>query len=241
MSASRSATGETLCLVGESGSGKSVTALSILRLVQPPGRIAGGSVRFKGRELLTLAEPDMRRVRGAEIALIFQEPMTALNPVFTVGDQIGEALLVHGRATRREARARAIELLTAVRIPDAAARVDDYPHQLSGGQRQRVLIAMALACKPSLVIADEPTTALDVTIQAEILDLLREMKAALGLSLLLDHTRSRGGRRDRRPRGRDVRRADRRSRDPSGRSSPTPSIRTRAACWPRCPAARAAG
>jgi oligopeptide/dipeptide ABC transporter ATP-binding protein len=177
--------GETLCLVGESGSGKSVTALSILRLVQPPGRIAGGSVRFKGRELLTLAEPDMRRVRGAEISLIFQEPMTALNPVFTVGDQIGEALLVHGLATRREARARAIGLLTAVRIPDAAARVDDYPHQLSGGQRQRVLIAMALACKPSLVIADEPTTALDVTIQAEILDLLREMKTALGLSLLL--------------------------------------------------------
>ena len=177
--------GETLCLVGESGSGKSVTALSILRLVQPPGRIAGGSVRFKGRELLSLAEADMRHVRGAEISLIFQEPMTALNPVFTVGDQIGEALLVHGRATRREARARAIELLTAVRIPDAGARVDDYPHQLSGGQRQRVLIAMALACKPSLVIADEPTTALDVTIQAEILDLLREMKKALGLSLLL--------------------------------------------------------
>ena len=177
--------GETLCLVGESGSGKSVTALSILRLVQPPGRIAGGRVRFKGRDLLTLAEPDMRAVRGAEISLIFQEPMTALNPVFTVGDQIGEALLVHGRATRHEARARAIELLTAVRIPDPAARVDDYPHQLSGGQRQRVLIAIALACKPSLVIADEPTTALDVTIQAEILDLLREMKNALGLSLLL--------------------------------------------------------
>ena len=177
--------GETLCLVGESGSGKSVTALSILRLVQPPGRIAGGSVRFKGRELLSLSEADMRHVRGAEISLIFQEPMTALNPVFTIGDQIGEALLVHGRATRREARGRAVELLTAVRIPDAAARVDDYPHQLSGGQRQRVLIAMALACKPSLVIADEPTTALDVTIQAEILDLLREMKKALGLSLLL--------------------------------------------------------
>jgi peptide/nickel transport system ATP-binding protein len=177
--------GETLCLVGESGSGKSVTALSILRLVQPPGRIAGGSVRFKGRDLLSLAEADMRHVRGAEISLIFQEPMTALNPVFRVGEQIGEALLVHGRATRREARGRAVELLTAVRIPDAAARVDDYPHQLSGGQRQRVLIAMALACKPSLVIADEPTTALDVTIQAEILDLLREMKKALGLSLLL--------------------------------------------------------
>src|SRR5580765_8076820 len=177
--------GETLGLVGESGSGKSVTALSIMRLVQPPGRIAGGRMVFKGRDLLTLDERTMRAVRGAEIALIFQEPMTALNPVFRVGDQIAETLLVHGRATRREARARAVDLLRAVRIPDAAARVNDYPHQLSGGMRQRVLIAMSLACQPSLVIADEPTTALDVTIQAEILDLLREMKAALNLSLLL--------------------------------------------------------
>ena len=177
--------GETLGLVGESGSGKSVTALSIMRLVQAPGRIAGGAVRFKGRDLLALDEREMRRVRGAGIALIFQEPMTALNPVFRVGDQIAETLLVHGRATRREARARAIELLRAVRIADPESRVDDYPHQLSGGMRQRVLIAMALACQPSLVIADEPTTALDVTIQAEILDLLREMKQALDLSLLL--------------------------------------------------------
>jgi oligopeptide/dipeptide ABC transporter ATP-binding protein len=177
--------GETLGLVGESGSGKSVTALSILRLVQPPGRIAGGRIRFNGQDLLTLSEARMREVRGAGIALIFQEPMTALNPVFTVGDQIREALLVHRRATRREAHARAIELLEAVRIPDAAARVNDYPHQLSGGMRQRVLMAMAIACKPSLVIADEPTTALDVTIQAEILDLLREMKSAFNLSLLL--------------------------------------------------------
>src|SRR6202011_4312912 len=144
-----------------------------------------GSILFKGRDLRTLQEAGMRAVRGAEIALIFQEPMTALNPVFTVGDQIAETLLVHHRATRREARVRAVELLEAVRVPDAAARVGDYPHQLSGGMRQRVLIAMALACKPSLVIADEPTTALDVTIQAEILDLLREMKTALGLSLLL--------------------------------------------------------
>jgi oligopeptide/dipeptide ABC transporter ATP-binding protein len=176
--------GETLGLVGESGCGKSVTALSIMRLVQPPGRIASGSIRFKGRELLTLPESDMRAVRGAEIALIFQEPMTALNPVFTIGDQIRETLLVHRRASRRDARDRAVELLAAVRIPDAAARVDDYPHQLSGGMRQRVLIAMALACHPPHVIADEPTTALDVTIQAEILDLLRDMRSRLGLSLL---------------------------------------------------------
>src|SRR5438552_4933393 len=177
--------GETLGLVGESGSGKSVTALSIIRLVQPPGRIARGRIRFKGRDLLALSEREMQAVRGAEIALIFQEPMTALNPVFTIGDQIAETLLVHGRATRRQAKTRAVELLQAVRIPDAGARVNDYPHQLSGGMRQRVLIAMALACRPSLVIADEPTTALDVTIQAEVLDLLRDMKSAFNLSLLL--------------------------------------------------------
>src|SRR5438105_11238420 len=177
--------GETLALVGESGSGKSVTALSIMRLVQPPGRIAGGRLVFKGRDLLSLSEREMQAVRGAEIALIFQEPMTALNPVFTIGDQIAETLLVHGRATRRQAKTRAVELLQAVRIPDAAARVNDYPHQLSGGMRQRVLIAMALACKPSLVIADEPTTALDVTIQAQVPDLMREMKRTFDLSLLL--------------------------------------------------------
>jgi peptide/nickel transport system ATP-binding protein len=177
--------GETLGLVGESGSGKSVTALSIMRLVQPPGRIAAGKILFKGRDLLALDEPSMREVRGAEISLIFQEPMTALNPVFRVGDQIAEALRVHGRGSRRETREKAIELLRAVRIPDPGARAKDYPHQLSGGMRQRVLIAIALACQPSLVIADEPTTALDVTIQAEILDLLREMKAAFHLSLLL--------------------------------------------------------
>jgi len=177
--------GETLGVVGESGSGKSVTAFSIMRLVQSPGRIASGAIFFKGRDLLGLAEADMRAVRGAEISLIFQEPMTALNPVFTIGDQIRETLLVHGRATRRDAGKRAVELLDAVRMPDAARRVSDYPHQLSGGQRQRVLIAMALACRPALVIADEPTTALDVTIQAQILDLLREMKSAFDLSLLL--------------------------------------------------------
>ena len=176
---------ETLGLVGESGSGKSLTALSILRLVEPPGRILSGSVRFRGRDLLTLAESDMRRVRGAEIALIFQEPMTALNPVFTIGDQIGETLLVHGRATRADVTAQVVELLHSVSIPDPARRADDYPHQLSGGLRQRALIAMALACRPSLVIADEPTTALDVTIQAQILELLRDLKVRFDLSLLL--------------------------------------------------------
>jgi oligopeptide/dipeptide ABC transporter ATP-binding protein len=177
--------GETLGVVGESGSGKSVTAFSIMRLVQAPGRVAGGAIHFRGRNLLELSEREMQHVRGAEIALIFQEPMTALNPVFTIGDQLRETLLVHGKATRRDAGSRAVELLQSVRIPDAAARVNDYPHQLSGGMRQRVLIAMALACKPALVIADEPTTALDVTIQAQILDLLREMKAAFNLSLML--------------------------------------------------------
>jgi oligopeptide/dipeptide ABC transporter ATP-binding protein len=177
--------GETLGLVGESGSGKSVTALSIMRLVQPPGRIAGGRIVFNGVDLMKLPEAEIREVRGAAIAMIFQEPMTALNPVFTIGDQIAETLIVHRRAAGREAWAKAIALLEAVKIPDAAARVGDYPHQLSGGMRQRVLIAMALACRPSLVIADEPTTALDVTIQAQVLELLREMKAAFNLSLLL--------------------------------------------------------
>jgi len=179
------AAGETLGLVGESGSGKSVTAFAILRLLQPPGRITGGKVIFQGRDLLALPEREMREVRGAGISLIFQEPMTALNPVMRVGDQIAEALLVHGRATRAEARARAVELLEAVRIPDAARRVRDYPHQLSGGMRQRVMIAIALACRPPLVIADEPTTALDVTIQAQVLELLRELKARYNLALLL--------------------------------------------------------
>jgi oligopeptide/dipeptide ABC transporter ATP-binding protein len=177
--------GETVCLVGESGSGKSLTAFSILRLVPPPGHIVAGSVRLRGRDLLTLPEDEMCAVRGSDIALIFQEPMTALNPVFTVGDQVAEALVVHGRMDWRAARAEAVRLMDAVRIPEAAARARDYPHQLSGGQRQRVLIAMALACKPALVIADEPTTALDVTIQAQILDLLRELQAAHGLALLL--------------------------------------------------------
>ncbi len=179
------APGETLGLVGESGSGKSVTAFSILRLLQPPGRVSGGQVLFEGRDLLTLPEREMRAVRGARISLMFQEPMTALNPVMRVGDQIGEALLVHGMAGKSEARARAVDLLNAVRIPDAAQRVRDYPHQLSGGMRQRVMIAIALACQPPLIIADEPTTALDVTIQAQVLELLRDLKTQFNLAVLL--------------------------------------------------------
>jgi peptide/nickel transport system ATP-binding protein len=181
----RIAAGETLGLVGESGSGKSVTAFSILRLVQPPGRTTSGRILFEGRDLLALPEKDMRHIRGSRISLIFQEPMTALNPVMRVGDQIAEALTVHGMASRGDARRRAIELLSAVHITDPVRRVRDYPHQLSGGMRQRVMIAIALACQPALVIADEPTTALDVTIQAQVLDLLRELKARFNLALLL--------------------------------------------------------
>jgi oligopeptide/dipeptide ABC transporter ATP-binding protein len=177
--------GETLCLVGESGSGKSVTALSIIGLVQPPGRVTEGRILFRGRDLRMLNERQMQKVRGAEIALIFQEPMTALNPVFTIGNQIEETLRVHGRATRYSARQKAIDLLDAVSIPEPQKRVRDYPHQLSGGLRQRALIAMSLACEPALLIADEPTTALDVTIQAQILDLLRSLQRKMGLALLL--------------------------------------------------------
>ncbi len=177
--------GETLGLVGESGSGKSVTAFSILRLVPPPGRVAAGRVVFQGRDLLSLSEREMCGVRGAGIGLVFQEPMAALNPVMRVGAQIGESLVVHGLATSREARGRALELLRAVHIAEPERRLDDYPHQLSGGMRQRVMLAVALACKPPLVIADEPTTALDVTVQAQILDLLREMRRTFDLSLLL--------------------------------------------------------
>ena len=177
--------GETLGLVGESGSGKSVTAFSIIRLLQEPGRIESGKILFQGKDLLALSEEDMRQVRGAGIGFVFQEPMSALNPVMKVGAHIAEALLVHGLASRRDARGRAIELLRAVKIVDPERRVDDYPHQLSGGMRQRVMMAIALACRPPLLIADEPTTALDVTVQAQILDLLREMKRQFDLSLLL--------------------------------------------------------
>ena len=176
--------GETLGLVGESGSGKSVTAFSIIRL-QEPGKITGGRVLFQGRDLLALPENEMRHVRGAGIGFVFQEPMAALNPVMRVGAHIAEALTVHGLASRSEARARAVDLLRAVRITNPEQRVDDYPHQLSGGMRQRVMMAIAIACKPPLVIADEPTTALDVTVQAQILELLRDMKRQFDLSLLL--------------------------------------------------------
>ena len=222
--------------MGESGSGKSVTALSVMRLVQPPGRIAGGSIRFKGRDLLTLSEREMCHVRGAEIALIFQEPMTALNPVFTIGDQIAETLSFTAARTIATRRTRLWRCSTRFEFPMPQSRVNDYPHQLSGGMRQRVLIAMALACRPSLVIADEPTTALDVTIQAQILDLLREMKAAFNLSLLLI-THDLGviaGTADRVAvmyAGRIV------EEGPSARSFASPRILTRAVCWPRCRAA----
>jgi peptide/nickel transport system ATP-binding protein len=178
--------GQTVGMVGESGCGKSVTALSILRLVpSPPGRIAGGEILYQGKNLLECSERDMRRIRGNEIAMIFQEPMTSLNPVFTIGDQIGEAIRLHQHTSRRETRERVIEMLRLVEIPEPARRVDDYPHQLSGGMRQRVMIAMALSCNPKLLIADEPTTALDVTIQAQILDLLVNLKTRLGMALLL--------------------------------------------------------
>jgi oligopeptide/dipeptide ABC transporter ATP-binding protein len=177
--------GETLGVVGESGSGKSVTAAAILRLVPSPGRIAAGRVVFQGQDLVTATEAEIRRVRGAGVGLVFQEPTAALNPVMRVGDHIVEALAAHGLARRSEARRRAIELLRAVRIAEPEKRVDDYPHQLSGGMRQRVMLAVALACTPPLVIADEPTTALDVTVQAQILDLLRELKQRFALSLLL--------------------------------------------------------
>ncbi len=176
----------TLGVVGESGCGKSVTALSIMRLVtSPPGRIASGSIRYAGKDLLALSAPEMRAIRGNRIAMIFQEPMTSLNPVFTIGDQIGEAVQLHQKKSRREARAVALEMLGLVGIPSPEERIDAYPHQLSGGMRQRVMIAMALACKPDLLIADEPTTALDVTIQAQILDLLRQLQRDLGMSILL--------------------------------------------------------
>jgi peptide/nickel transport system ATP-binding protein len=181
--------GETLAVVGESGSGKSVTSLSIMGLLSRPGRIEGGHILFRDRgetvhDLATFGPADFRRIRGSGIAMIFQEPMTSLNPLYTVGDQIGEMIALHEKIGREEKRKRALAMLKHVEIPDAASRLDDYPHQMSGGMRQRVMIAMALACNPSLLIADEPTTALDVTIQAQILDLLRRLQAEMGMSIL---------------------------------------------------------
>ncbi len=178
--------GDTVGLVGESGCGKSVTALSLMRLVRPPGRIEPGSqIRFDGVDIVALDEKSMREIRGARLAMVFQEPMTALNPVFTVGDQIAEVVRVHHAGSKREAWDRAVKMLETVGIPSPAQRANDYPHQLSGGMRQRVVIAMALIMNPALVIADEPTTALDVTIQAQILELLRELQQKFGTSILL--------------------------------------------------------
>ncbi len=178
--------GEALGIVGESGSGKSVTALSILRLhAAATTRIPTGRVMYGGRDLLKLPVREMRTIRGGEVAMIFQDPMSSLNPVLTIADQIGETLRLHQGMDAQAARKRAVELLEMVRIPDAARRVDDYPHRLSGGMRQRVMIAIAIACRPRLLIADEPTTALDVTIQAQILDLLRDLQAELGMSVIL--------------------------------------------------------
>jgi peptide/nickel transport system ATP-binding protein len=178
--------GEKLAIVGESGCGKSMTALSILRLVpDPPGRIVAGSVRLDGNDLLKLPAGEMRKVRGNQISMIFQEPMTSLNPVLSIGDQIGEALMLHQHIARREAFDRAIEMLRVVRIPEPARRAKEYPHQLSGGMRQRAMTAMALACNPKVLLADEPTTALDVTIQAQILDLILELQERLGTAVVL--------------------------------------------------------
>ncbi len=177
--------GETLAIVGESGCGKSVGVLSLIRLIpQPPGKIVDGEVWFDGRDLLKLSEDELRQVRGNRIAMIFQDPMTSLNPVLTIGQQVGEALQLHLGMNKQQARQRSIELLEMVGIPDAAKRIDDYPHQFSGGMRQRVMIAMGLSCNPQLLIADEPTTALDVTIQAQILDLVKRLKNEIGMAMI---------------------------------------------------------
>ncbi len=177
--------GQTLALVGESGCGKSVTALSIMRLLDFPGRVVGGTVTFQGRDLLALSDEDMRAIRGKHIGMVFQEPMTSLNPVFTIGDQIGEVLNLHTNMTRTAIRQAVIRLLETVRIPSPDTRIDQYPHEMSGGMKQRVMIAMALACRPALLIADEPTTALDVTIQAQILELLKTLQREMGMAILL--------------------------------------------------------
>ena len=178
--------GETLCVVGESGCGKSVTAKTVMKLIDmPPGKIVAGQVLWKGRDLVPLAADEMQKIRAKEIAIVFQEPMTSLNPVYTVGDQIAESVRLHEGLSRSEAMNRAVEMLRRVHIPTPERRVRDYPHQFSGGMRQRVMIAIALACRPQLLIADEPTTALDVTIQAQILDLLAELKAEMGMAVML--------------------------------------------------------
>ena len=180
--------GETLGVVGESGSGKSITAMSIMRLIpEPPGKIVSGEVIFNGKDLIKASEHEMMKIRGNEIAMIFQDPMTSLNPVLTVGEQIMEAIVLHQKVSRSEAKKRAIEMLKKVGIPEAQSRVNNYPHQFSGGMRQRVMIAMALSCNPKLLIADEPTTALDVTIQAQILDLMNNLKKDFEYSDYVDY------------------------------------------------------
>ena len=205
--------GKTLGVVGESGCGKSVTALSIMRLIpEPPGRIANGVIRYDGKNLLDLSDEAMRAIRGNRISMIFQEPMTSLNPVFTVGEQVAEAVRLHQGKSRKEALEVAADMFKLVGIPSPKERVRNYPHQMSGGMRQRVMIAMALACRPDLLIADEPTTALDVTIQAQILDLLAKLQDELSMSILLITPRSRRGGRDRRRRRGHVRRAGRGAR-----------------------------
>ncbi len=177
--------GETLAIVGESGCGKSMTALSIMRLVPPPGSIVSGEILFDGKDLRSFSDIEMQHVRGNKISIIFQEPMTSLNPVFRIGDQIAEGILLHRKLSKREAKEIAVEMLNKVGIPSPASRYNDYPHQLSGGMRQRIMIAMALSCEPRLLIADEPTTALDVTIQAQILELIDDLKREYGMGLLL--------------------------------------------------------
>jgi peptide/nickel transport system ATP-binding protein len=178
--------GETIGVVGESGCGKTVTALSVMKLIpMPPGRIVEGQIRYEGRDLLTLSAAQMRRVRGKEISMVFQEPMTSLNPVFTIGEQIAEAIRLHEGLGRKDALDKTVDMLKLVHMPNPERRIKEYPHQLSGGMRQRVMIAMALSCNPKLLIADEPTTALDVTIQAQILELLNELKAKLGMAVML--------------------------------------------------------
>lgn len=179
------AEGETLGIVGESGCGKSVTALSVMRLLNHPGKIVGGEVLYRGRDLTQASEAEMRKLRGKSISMIFQEPMTSLNPVFTIGDQIAEALKIHEGLSLKAAKTRAVELIETVGIPSPAQRARQYPFELSGGMRQRIMIAIAIACNPDILIADEPTTALDVTIQAQILDLLKDLQAKLGLTILL--------------------------------------------------------
>lgn len=177
--------GKTLGIVGESGCGKSMTSLSIMRLIEKPGQIEGGEILLEGKDIVKMSEDEMRKIRGKKIAMIFQEPMTSLNPVFTIGQQLIEALLLHENMTKKEAKERAIEMLKLVKIPLAERRFDEYPHQLSGGMRQRVMIAMALCCNPKLLIADEPTTALDVTIQAQIMELMKELQKEIGMSVIL--------------------------------------------------------